>query len=409
MAIHMKQLATTIQRGSRMDHYVVDCGRLPASVNVSRFQGQTGVDEYHLSVRPTEFGSIDTHLDWVFRAYRNALDSIGLDTRTAVLRRFFCSDLPNQAAALEARPFSNRRNTDESCAVSWICQPPVPTAKIALWAYHVSDPDGELDKTLESTSLTLSRHELSHLWTTGLTSLSGDTSYDQTRRIFEDYDSFLQSRGLSLADNVVRTWLFVQNVDANYQGLVVARREFLAGRGLTPDTHFIASSGIEGASANAAAKVTMDAYAISGVRPEQIEYLSAPDHLGPTHAYGVTFERATSVAYRDRKHVIISGTASIDPQGKILYPGNMSLQLNRTVENIESLLKQGGATLEDMCGFIAYTREPSDHPLVWRQMRERFGDAPIQVLVAHVCRPEWLIEIEGMAIVPASNPELPAF
>jgi len=392
-----------------MDHYAVECGRLPVSVHVSRFQGLSGVAEYHLSLRPTKPGTIDTHLDWVFRAYQDALDSVGLDMQTAVLRRFFCSDLQRQVTALETRPFSNPHNTDEPCAVSWVCQPPVPAASVALWAYHVSDPGGQLDKTLEGTSLTLRRGDVSHLWTTGITSVGGDTSYEQTRGVFAHYDSLLQSRGLSLADNAIRTWLFLQDVDANYQGLVVARREFLAKRGLTPETHFIASSGIEGTSANAAAKVTMDAYAIAGVRPEQIEYLSAPDHLGPTHAYGVTFERATSVAYRDRKHVIISGTASIDPDGNTLYPGNLSLQLDRTVENIEALLNQAGATLEDMCVYVAYIREPDDHPFVWRELRERFGDAPIQLLAASICRPEWLIEIEGMAIVPASNPDLPEF
>ena len=405
----MRQFATVIQQVSRMDFYAFDCGLLPASVNISRFQGQSGVDEYHLSVRPTECGSIDTHLDWVLRAYRDALDSVGLDTQTALFRRFFCSDLQKQAPALEARPFSSPHNADEPCAVSWVCQPPVPAAEIALWAYHVSDPNGELDKTKNGKSLTFKRGELSHEWTTGITSLSADTSYDQTRGVFEDYDSFLQSRNMSLADNAIRTWLFVQDVDADYHGLTVARREFFAERGLTPDTHFIASSGIGGASANVAAKVAMDAYAISGVRPEQIRYLEALDHLGPTHAYGVTFERATSVAYRDRKHVIISGTASIDPEGGILYPGNVLQQLDRTIENMEALLKQAGATLGDMCVFIAYVRDPKDHAVVWRRMRERFGDAPIQVLVATVCRPAWLIEVEGTAIIPASTPDLPAF
>ena len=39
----------------------------------------------------------------------------------------------------------------------------------------------------------------------------------------------------------------------------------------------------------------MDAYAIGGVESAQIEFLAAPDHLSPTHTYGVTFERGTSV------------------------------------------------------------------------------------------------------------------
>ncbi len=392
-----------------MDFCSFDCGSLPALANISRFAGPGGVDEYHLIIRPTECGTIDTQLEWVFRAYQNALDSMGLDTRTALLRRFFCTDLPNQAAALEARPLSRRGRTDEPCAVSWVCQPPLPPADVALHAYHVKDSGTELDKALEDSSLTLRRDGLSHHWTTGVTGVTGKTSYDQTWRVFEEYDALLQARGLSLADNVIRTWLFVENIDVNYNGMVVARREFFAQRGLTPDTHFIASTGIGGSSTNVDAKVTMDAYAISGVRPEQIAHPEAPDYLGPPHAYGVTFERATSVAYRDRKHVIISGTASIDPEGNILYPGNVSRQLDRTIENIEALLKQAGAALSDMCFVIAYVRDPNDQAVARQQMRERFGDLPFETLVAPVCRPGWLIEIEGNAIVPASNPGLPAF
>jgi len=381
----------------------------PATVSISRFQGQSRVDEYHLIVRPTEHDSIDAQLEWVFRAYREALDSIGLDMQTAVLRRFFCSDLVNQADALAARPFSNPHNTDEPCAVSWVCQSPVPPAKVSLWAYHVSDSSCKLDKVQEGTSLTLRRGELSHYWTTGLACLSAKTSYGQTRGIFEEYEAFLRARGMSLADNVIRTWFFVQNIDASYQGLVAARREFFAEHGLTPDTHFIASTGVAGTCANVAAKVMMDAYAISGVRPDQIRFLASLDHLSPTHLYGVTFERGTSVAYRDRKHVIISGTASIDHQGKTLYAGDLSRQIDRTVENVEALLKPAGATLKDMCVLIAYVRDPSDHAVVWQQMRERFGDIPMEVVVAPVCRPEWLVEVEGKAIVPTSTPELPSF
>jgi enamine deaminase RidA (YjgF/YER057c/UK114 family) len=392
-----------------MDYMSFDCGTLPASVHISRFKGSGGVDEYHLTVRPTEVGSIDAHLEWVESAYRSALDSLGLDSQTALVRRLFCSDLPNQVDVLEACPCSSRSNPDEPCAVSWVCQPPVPTAKIVLWAYHVSDRNGALHKTRENGSLVLRRGELAHQWTTGITSPNGDTTYAQTHGVFEAYDSMLRARDLSMADNVMRTWLYVQNIDANYRGMVVARREFFAEHGLTQDTHFIASSGIQGTSANAADRVAMDAYAISGVRPEQIEYLAALDHLAPTYDYGVTFERATSISYRDRTHVILSGTASIDPRGDILYPGEVSRQLDRTLENMEALLSQAGATLEDMCTFIVYVRDPSDHVCAWQRMQERFGDAPIEVLVASVCRPGWLIEVEGTAIVPASNPELPAF
>jgi hypothetical protein len=199
---------------------------MPATVSISRFRGQSGVDEYHLIVRPTEHESIEAQLDWVFRAYQDALDSIGLDTQTAVFRRFFCSDLTNQTGALTARPFSNPQNPDDPCAISHVCQPPLPPAKVSLWAYHISDSDSELEKEKQGTSLILKRNKLSHCWTTGLTHPAGETPYTQTRGIFEEYGAFLRIQGMTLADNLIRTWFFVQDIDANYHGLVAARKEF---------------------------------------------------------------------------------------------------------------------------------------------------------------------------------------
>jgi enamine deaminase RidA (YjgF/YER057c/UK114 family) len=392
-----------------MDWFACDCGKLPASVNVSRFRGQSGIGEYHFVVCPTEHGSIEAQLEWVSRAYRGALDSVGLNPGTAILRRFFCSDVHNQAGLLTVCPLAHSSNGDGACVVSVVGQPPDPPARLALWACHVSDPAGKLDKTQDGPHLTLRRGDLAHHWTAGITCTAGQTSYDQTRGIFGKYDVLLRERGMSLADNVIRTWLFVQNIDVDYPGLVAARREFFAEHGLTPTTHFIASSGIGGTHADSDARVAMDVYAISGLRPEQIKFLSAPDHLSPTYVYGVTFERGTSVAWQDRKHVFISGTASIDDQGRILYPGDVSRQLDRTLENIEVLLKQAGATLQDMCSFIVYVRDPADYALARRRMHERFGDAPIVIVAAPVCRPGWLIEVEGTAVIHASNPDLPAF
>jgi len=191
--------------------------------------------------------------------------------------------------------------------------------------------------------------------------------------------------------------------------LVKARREYFAENGLTANTHFVASTAVEGTNADVSTKVTMDAYSISGILPGQLKLLKALDHLCPTYVYGVTFERGTSVAYQDRKHIFISGTASIDHKGQILHPSDMPAQLDRTIENVEVLLGHAGAGLDDMCHFLVYVRELSDLQTVDKQIRQRFGDAPVQVVLSKVCRPGWLVEIEGMAIVPESNPQLPEF
>ena len=395
------------QQLSRMRHHAMESGGdAPVAVRISHFLGQSGMQEYHLMLQPIVYADLATQSRWLREAYHEACAMLGLGEDSAIFRRFFCSDLSNQASALTAH-FGDMEATS---AVSWVSQPPAPPAKVALWAYHAQVAAGEkMDTWKDGATFSLRRGELTHCWTACLTSTEDETSRAQTDCILATYGSLLRMRGLTLADHVLRTWFFVQNLDSNYQGLVTSRREYFAEHGLTAATHFIASTGIEGTSSQIAAKVMMDAYAISGVRPEQIRYISAPDHLCPTHHYGVTFERGTSVTYRDRKHIFISGTASIDNTGTILHPGDIRRQLDRTLENVAALLRQAGATLADVGMFLVYARDPSDIALLQQLMAERCGDAPIQVVQAAVCRPGWLVEIECMATVDDDNPGLPPF
>ena len=153
----------------------------------------------------------------------------------------------------------------------------------------------------------------------------------------------------------------------------------------------------------------MDAYAISGIKPVQISYLDAEAYLSPTHIYGVDFERGTSIAYKDRCHIFISGTASIDSRGDILHPGDVFKQLDRTLVNIEALLSEADASIDDMQVLLVYLRDSNDHEPIREKLEQRFPDTPFEVVTAPVCRPGWLIEIEGYAVVGNDDMELPAF
>jgi enamine deaminase RidA (YjgF/YER057c/UK114 family) len=153
----------------------------------------------------------------------------------------------------------------------------------------------------------------------------------------------------------------------------------------------------------------MDAYSIIGLAPQQVSYLNDFDRLCATKDYHVTFERGTRIAYADRAHHFISGTASIDASGTVVHPGDVRRQLIRALDNVAALLRSGGADLADMTHFIVYLRDPSDHAVVEACFAERFPGVPRLILRGAVCRPEWLVEVEGIAIAPHDAPLLPAF
>lgn len=353
----------------------------------------------------TEAGIVEEHL--TFQVQDGALSfesqlralleacSAATSGKTVLLRRFFLSDPARQMGPLETA-----LRGLPAVATSIIGQRPLNGTEIAAWVYAVEG--GEVKDRV------FTHNGYAHGWTGGMASGKTD-SEAQTMDLFQAYAASLAEKGMDVAGNCLRTWLFVRDVDNNYAGVVKGRRDYFNGIGLTPETHFIASTGIAGFSADSRQLVRMDAYAAAGLKPAQVRYLHAYDHLSPTALYGVTFERGTAVTYGDRKHVFISGTASIDKEGEVVHVGHPGKQTERMLENVEALLREADAGFEDLVYSIVYLRNAADYPRV-REVLQRECPSldPIYVL-APVCRPAWLVEMECMAITGKGDKSFASF
>ena len=231
-------------------------------------------------------------------------------------------------------------------------------------------------------------------------------SYAQTEAEFAELDSFLASHGLDMELNTVRTWLYCRDVDNNYAGLVKARNDCFDRKGLTSETHFIASTGIEGQCPEPHRLVRMDTLSFSNLKHEQFQFLYALDHLSPTALYGVRFERGTKLLWGDRAHFIISGTASIDREGRVLFTGDVRRQTARVMENVGALLAERGGKIGDIKWGTLYLRDIADSAIVLEELAKGglSPEIPLVVLKAPVCRPAWLVELECVAVKAENNP-----
>ena len=178
---------------------------------------------------------------------------------------------------------------------------------------------------------------------------------------------------------------------------IIARNDVFDQQGLTAENHYIASTGIGGATSVRHASVAIDFLTVPGIREEDKQYLQAPNHLNPTHEYGVAFERGTSLSLPQKKQYFISGTASIDKDGAVVYEGDIVRQTGRLLENIGALLKDGDAMMNDIQYFIIYLRDISDYYTVEQLMNQFYPQIPHITVEARVCRPGWLIEMECIA------------
>lgn len=311
----------------------------------------------------------------------------GAEGMSPVFMRWFLSDAANQAHAI---------SKEYNCAMSIVEQAPLDFTKVALWVWLIEDVEVEV---WPGGAFAVTHGEYTHLFE-GSRCRPGEDSHRATYGMLSSTEKRLRELGGSLKDNCVRTWFFVQNVDVNYSGVVSGRNALFNECGLTRHTRFIASTGIGGRHADRGVTVQMDSYSVKGLREGQMKMINAPEYLNPTYEYGVAFERATSVDYGDRRHVFVSGTASIDNKGDVVWEGDIRRQTLRMWTNVEALLKSAGCGWDDVGHMLVYLRDPADSPLVREMFEVRFPDVPYVILLAPVCRPGWLVEMECMAMKP---------
>ena len=360
----------------------------------SSFTAGSGA-EHFFSLTPAPGGSFAAEAEELLAEYRGAIADFGCSAESEFLLRFHCSDVVNQA------PILKKMLSGCNSFVSIIGQPPAEKCRLALEAWHILPMR---KNRLGEQSFLFSFNNYRILLTEGMdTDAIG--SYDQTAGEFASLDAELAKLGGKVADHTVRTWLYCRDVDNNYAGLVHARNDYFDTIGLTPQTHFIASTGIEGLSARPSRLVTMDSISIPELDRKQFIYLSAPEMLSPTAIYNVRFERGTRIVFGDRSHYYISGTASIDKFGKVLYPDDVRLQTRRMLDNTEALLGVSGGTVGDLKQATVYLRDIADVPIVREELEKRLpAGLPLVILKAPVCRPAWLVEMESIAINARSGP-----
>ncbi len=379
-----------------MQYQSIEYTDLFSCIKIASTENENAIETHALiELSLKSYTNCQIQFDLIEKSLLRLSQSEMLENASVVWKRYFVSDAINQSGLI-------KKETD--VAVSVVQQAPLNGNKVAMFVYFVSEVS--VEKT--AFCLKVKRPDYEHLFHTQMYERRGDV-VAQTGSVFDTYSRSLQENGCTLKDNAIRTWIYVQDVDVQYAGMVTARNNHFSGEGLTKDTHFIASTGIEGRYIYPEVLMLMEAYAINGIKEEQIKYLLGSSHLNPTTEYGVAFERATAVDYGDRRHVYISGTASINNKGEVVYPCDIEKQIERTLENINVLLAEADTGMEDVGQMIVYLRDTADYQIVREYFENNLVEIPKVIVWAPVCRPGWLIEIECIAIKKISNPEFRKF
>jgi len=235
------------------------------------------------------------------------------------------------------------------------------------------------------------------LHTTNVYGVGGD-AFEQALDMFFAAERLLQQCGMGFRD-VARAWIHLRDIDRDYDALNKARREFFRQRGIEQRP---ASTGVQGIPFPDAHDFSLSLQAVQSPGALDVTLMSTPT-LNEAWDYGADFSRGLRLTEVNKVKLYISGTASIDEAGRTVHVGDFEAQVDRMLDNIESLLAQQGAGFENLVSGITYLKNPGDAPVLRSMCRERgFGNFPCALVEAALCRPELLCETEAVAMLPVA-------
>lgn len=217
----------------------------------------------------------------------------------------------------------------------------------------------------------------------------------RTHEVFQKLARHLESVGMELTD-VARTWLFLDDILEWYGPFNKERREVFEQFHVF-DHCVPASTGIGAANPHQAALLA-GAWAVRPIRASATVHPVESPLQCSARDYGSCFSRAVEISTPDLRRLLISGTASIAPDGATEFVGDVGKQIARTMEVVEAILSSRGMRWPDTSRATVYLRNASDAWAFCEYMQEQELVLPVLVTEATVCRDDLLFEIELDAV-----------
>ena len=202
-------------------------------------------------------------------------------------------------------------------------------------------------------------------------------------------ENALKLFGFSYND-IARTWFYNDDILSWYDDFNKARTQFYKEHkifdGLLP-----ASTGI-GAPNKAGARIISGAIALKKIGDGDVYEIESPLQCGAPN-YGSSFSRAVEIKTPSSKRVMVSGTASIEPEGATINIDDIERQVDLTMRVIEGILLSRGMTFDNTVRAIVYCLRPEYYAVFQKWMQKNTNIAHIPSF-SIVCRHDLLFEVE---------------
>ncbi len=120
------------------------------------------------------------------------------------------------------------------------------------------------------------------------------------------------------------------------------------------------------------------------------------EHAKPVSNYKLATRRESG------RLVYVSGQVAWDAEGNTIGAGDIRAQARQVFANLRQVLQDAGGDVESLLKITTYVTNVDDYPAVIEVRNDFFpGELPASTLIVveGLFHPDWMIEVEGVAVV----------
>lgn len=142
-----------------------------------------------------------------------------------------------------------------------------------------------------------------------------------------------------------------------------------------------------------------------GLAAPDVQFMN-PDALAAPRGY------THVVDVRHGRMVFISGQVALDGEGNLVGEGDIKAQAGQVFKNLQAAVEAAGGSFKDVVKLNFYLTDASEIAAL-REIRDRYVNtkappASTAVVVSRLFRPDFLVEIEAVAVLPQEPRMIPA-
>jgi enamine deaminase RidA (YjgF/YER057c/UK114 family) len=364
-----------------------------------------GITQLHLRVWPVNGGDIVTQLRGIYANLHGLLLEHGAGKQDVITQKVFFSDLANQVGAFQDTEVAFYRNDEcDLPATTLLQQPPCLSGALCELQARVifASGGGQVEvRTLagvnsSATGKIVSYRDYDQIFLHNLTGSHRGNESDSSAQLESALmqAEVLLAQGNMTFEDVVRTWVYLEDAERDYAAMAQVRDGFFKSREVTCPP---LGTGIQAGVFPCERKGGLDLCAVRGRPPVRVETVQAPE-LDEAVAFGSVFAHGTTATQEDRVVAYISGGANSTGRDRGTF--SVEGQMMRALLRIDALLNGCGGRTSDIVRATTYLGDPVHYP-IFRAISAECGlsqDIPHTVCHADMSPLERLCEIEMEAV-----------